>query len=343
MLKAYGKFTDRLFRWKKPGWKAAAAFIVFQIFFACITLPLFVFFGPFDGVKSTVVGASYRTFKHQYIAELFLSKDKIKRILEEVNPHDPTEKGEDIKVLKFGVRNTDRIEVLNLRGIDYTGKLMIVYDPTRIKVGYSSQIPVSGETTSIIAKKNGAVAAVNAGGFKDGGWVGTGGTPIGFIMHGGKVLFNESGNEKARMDTIAFTEDGMLIVGKHSIEKLKEYGVREGVSFGPPLIVNGEPTITKGDGGWGIAPRTAIGQCENGEVLLLVIDGRSLKSLGATLRDMQDILLKYGAVNAANLDGGSSTTMFFNGRVINVPSDRLGERAVPTVFMVSPAEGSEHE
>jgi len=138
---------------------------------------------------------------------------------------------------------------------------------------------------------------------------------------------------------VAFTKEGMLIVGKHSMAQLKELGIKEGVSFGPPLIVNGKPTITKGDGGWGIAPRTAIGQKETGEVLLLVIDGRSLSSFGATLRDVQDILLKYGAVNAANLDGGSSATMYFNGMVINKPSDKLGERTVPTAFVVSASEG----
>ena len=162
---------------------------------------------------------------------------------------------------------------------------------------------------------------------------------MGFIIHDGKVVYNQIKNENVKQDTVAFADKGMLIVGKHSISQLKKYGVKEGVSFGPPLIVNGKPTITKGDGGWGIAPRTAIGQRENGEVLLLVIDGRSLKSLGATLKDVQDILLYYGAVNAANLDGGSSTTMYFNGKVINNPSDKLGERTVPTVFMVMPAKG----
>ena len=121
--------------------------------------------------------------------------------------------------------------------------------------------------------------------------------------------------------------------------QLKKLGIKEGVSFGPPLIVNGKPTIKKGDGGWGIAPRTAIGQKETGEVLLLVIDGRSLESLGATLRDVQDILLEYGAVNAANLDGGSSATMYFNGKVINKPSDKLGERTVPTAFIVTSEGG----
>jgi exopolysaccharide biosynthesis protein len=218
---------------------------------------------------------------------------------------------------------------------------MVIYDPRRVKVGYSSQMPVSGETTSTIAKKAGVVAAINAGGFLDSGWTGTGGTPMGYIIHNGEIIFNEAESLKKKQNTVAFTKDGMLIVGKHSLESLLDMGVTEGISFGPPLIVNGKPTIKKGDGGWGIAPRTAIGQRESGEVLFLVIDGRTIDSIGATLKDIQDILLQYGAYNASNLDGGSSATMYFNGKIINKPSDKLGERTVPTAFIVEPPKGGD--
>lgn len=104
--------------------------------------------------------------------------------------------------------------------------------------------------------------------------------------------------------------------------------------FWTSLIINGKPTIKKGDGGWGIAPRTAIAQRKDGTVLLLVIDGRQKDSIGATLKEVQDILLKYDAYNASNLDGGSSTTMYYQDRVVNKPSDILGERAIPTAFIV---------
>lgn len=159
---------------------------------------------------------------------------------------------------------------------------------------------------------------------------------MGVIIHEGKVVYNQADREDIRQDIVAFTREGMLIVGMHTVEELKSYGVKEAVSFGPPLIVNGEKVIREGDGGWGIAPRTAIGQRENGEVLMLVIDGRNPASFGATLREVQDILYENGAVNAANLDGGSSTTMYYLGKVINKPSDKLGERAVPTAFLVMP-------
>lgn len=311
-------------------------FLLFQLIFAMITMPLYIFYGPFEEVKGTLVGASWNTLRHQYIARFFLSDEAIMRIVGSTYAEDPTESGEALQKIDLSGKHDDTIEVYNIKGTDFAGKLMIVHDPTRIEVGYSSLFPDSGETTSRIAKNNGAIAAINAGGFLDTGWTGTGGTPLGFIIHDGEVIFDQYENKNVKQETVAFTKEGMLIVGKHTMEQLKEYGVKEGVSFGPALIVNGKPTIKKGDGGWGIAPRTAIGQTKTGEVLLLVIDGRSLESIGATLRDIQDILLEYGAVNAANLDGGSSTTMYYNGKVINKPSDKLGERTVPTAFLVMP-------
>jgi len=116
---------------------------------------------------------------------------------------------------------------------------------------------------------------------------------------------------------------------------MQKMNLVEGVTFGPPLIINGKKLITEGDGGWGIAPRTAIGQRKDGTLLLLVIDGRQPGySLGATLLDVQNILFEQGAYTAANLDGGSSTTMFYNGQVVNKPCDMLGERMIPTAFIV---------
>ena len=326
---------------RKSGGRRLLIFLLFEFIFTCITLPFFIFYGPFEEVKRTLVGASGNTLHHQLMAKTFLSDQAIARILGSAYAVDPTERGEQLQVLNISNDHNSKIEVFNIDGGDFEGKLMVVHDPTRIIAGYSSQLPDSGETTSQMAKNNGAVAGINAGGFMDTGWTGTGGTPLGFIIHNSKVIYNQVKNENEKQETVAFTEEGMLIVGKHSMAQLKKLGIKEGVSFGPPLIVNGKPTITKGDGGWGIAPRTAIGQKETGEVLLLVIDGRTLESFGATLRDVQDILMQYGAVNAANLDGGSSTTMYFIGKVINKPSDKLGERTVPTAFLVKAVTGGD--
>lgn len=192
-----------------------------------------------------------------------------------------------------------------------------------------------GDTTSNIAKTNDAVAAINGGGFYDPQGTGTGRLPYGFILHNGKYLLGENVGPNEKVDFIGFTDKGQLIAGKYSKKKLAELGAKEGLTFGPPLIINGEKVIKHGDGGWGISPRSAIGQRKDGTVLFLVVDGRQPGySIGATLADMQNIMYKQGAYIAANLDGGSSTTLYYNGKVVNKPADLLGERMIPTSFIV---------
>jgi exopolysaccharide biosynthesis protein len=320
---------------KKSKKRAVLGFLIFELIFFSLTTPLMIFYGPFNNVKRTITGISWNSFTHQNIARAFLSQNAIARILGDgysisnVNT-------ENIKMLDFMVKHTGKINVYDVKSDNFNGKMLIIEDPTRIEVGYSSQINKAGEVTSSIAKRNGAIAAINGGGFMDRKWSGTGGVPMGSIIHDGKYISGKLSDNNAKRDVIGFTKDGMLIVGKHSQNELKQYGINEAISFGPPLVVNGKPTISHGDGGWGISPRSAIGQREDGAVLLLVIDGRSLKSFGATLKEVQDIMIKYKAVNAANLDGGSSATMYYNGKVINTPSDALGERSVASVFMVMP-------
>ena len=98
------------------------------------------------------------------------------------------------------------------------------------------------------------------------------------------------------------------------------------------LIINGE--IQRQNLGGGVNPRTALGQRDDGALLLLVLDGRSINTLGATMEDVVNIMLEYGAVNAGNLDGGSSTLMWFNGEYINNCASVIGIRPVPSTFVV---------
>ena len=102
-----------------------------------------------------------------------------------------------------------------------------------------------------------------------------------------------------------------MILGKMSANTALQKGVRDAVTFGPFLIVNGKRSFIKGNGGWGTAPRTAIGQRKDGIVLFLVIDGRKLGLPGADMVDLTNIMSNYGAYNAANLDGGTSSVLVF--------------------------------
>ncbi|MFU0824678.1 phosphodiester glycosidase family protein [Clostridium sp.] len=341
-MKKAGKKNNKKKRKKRFSFKMFLAFIIFEVVFTGVTGPFMLYYGPFTNARDAMVGAAMTTLSHQWIATTFLSKERIDEILNANKIHDldqnsTSSEGEiDIKGI-----NDDTIERYDIEGKTFKGYLLVIHDPKRVRVGYSSKLGKVGETTSKIAKENNAVAAVNAGGFIDESasgkqWAGTGGIPRGIIMSKGKIIHNDYKNENVKDDIVAITEEGELLVGKHTIEELKKKEVSEAVSFGPALIVNGEKAITNGDGGWGKAPRTAIGQRKDGSILLLVLDGKQISRLAATLRDVQDVLYEYGAYNASNLDGGSSTTMYYNGKVINEPDSALGERSIPSVIYVEP-------
>ncbi|KZL90801.1 phosphodiester glycosidase family protein [Clostridium magnum] len=321
-------------------WKIVLGFLIFEIIFTGVTAPLIIFHGPFDNVKRTIVGAAMTTLSHQYIAKTFLSDEEINNILSE-NTVEVIEQDSNQQI-KFNNNHDSSIEREEISdGRKFKGYMLIIHDPSRVKVGLTKKLGVQGELTSQIAKDKGAVAAINGGGFTDSSsgdskWTGTGGKPVGILMTDGKVVYNDVTDETAKIEVMAMTKEGVLLVGQHSLEEMQEQGVTEAISFGPALVVNGRGTIKSGDGGWGIAPRTAIGQRKDGAILFLVIDGRQTSSVGATLKDVQTIMLQYGAINATNLDGGSSSTMYYEGEVINNPCDPLGERSVPSIVYVKP-------
>lgn len=325
---------------RKSFWKIVLGFLIFEIIFTGVTSPLIIFHGPFDNVKRTIVGAAMTTLSHQYIAKTFLSDEEINNILSE-NTVEVIQQDSNQQI-KFNNNHDSSIEREEISdGRKFKGYMLIIHDPSRVKVGLTKKLGVQGELTSQIAKDKGAVAAINGGGFTDSSsgdskWTGTGGKPVGILMTDGKVVYNDVTDETAKIEVMAMTKEGVLLVGQHSLEEMKEQGVTEAISFGPALVVNGRGTIKSGDGGWGIAPRTAIGQRKDGAILFLVIDGRQTSSVGATLKDVQTIMLQYGAINATNLDGGSSSTMYYEGEVINNPCDPLGERSVPSIVYVKP-------
>lgn len=118
-------------------------------------------------------------------------------------------------------------------------------------------------------------------------------------------------------------------------------GVRDAMQFHPELVVNGKPTITVGDGGWGYGPRTAIGQARDGTVIFVVINGRFNDSgMGASQKQVMDIMLQYGAFNACAMDGGSSSVLVHAGKVVNSPStiDPNHQRHLPDAWLVFATE-----
>lgn len=302
-------------------------FLVINILILCLTGPILVIYGPFTNITRSVVGA-VMTSRHPHYLTWLLSEREIKNILGEGAQTNLRQ-----QVFQFAKKDDDSLKLTNIDGNRFKGFLLEVPNPSRVKAATARDIQEIGDTVSTIALNHNAIAAINAGGFYDPEGTGTGRLPYGIIIRDGKFLVGS--DIKEALPLVGLTKNGLLVTGTYTVPEMKALNVMEGVTFGPPLITNGKKLITSGDGGWGIAPRTAIGQRKDGTILLLVIDGRQPGySIGATLLEVQNILYEQGAYNAANLDGGSSSTLFYNGKVVNKPCDILGERMVPTAFIV---------
>ena len=225
------------------------------------------------------------------------------------------------------------IEYKTVSGKGYSGYLMIVNDPTKIRIAVPNRVG-RGEKVSSMVERTGALAGVNAGGFADPNWKGNGFQPIGVVFADGKLYYDGVGKNR-RTQIVGIDNDGKMVAGNYKVDELLEMGVKEGVTFQPRMIVNGKGQIKDHADGWGIAPRTVMGQREDGAILFLIIDGRQTHSIGADLYDCQQVMLENGAVIAANLDGGSSTVLVERGGSIkNSPASQYGERYLPSAFLV---------
>jgi len=228
---------------------------------------------------------------------------------------------------------TDGIEIIDITGQTYNGKMLIISDPVRVFVGVPDSYGEgsSGLTVASMIQKYDAVAGTNAGGFYDPNGQGTGGIPDGIVIYEGELLW---GSLSSSYSIAGLDQNGILHVGRMSGQHALDIGVKYAASFGPALVVNGESAGGKYGLGGGLNPRTAIGQRSDGAILLLVINGRSIESLGATLDDLAAIMLEHGAVNATNLDGGSSSLMIMEGEYLTSSAYLFGERVVATAILV---------
>lgn len=237
-----------------------------------------------------------------------------------------TTQGDAVKAINA----QEGILILQVKGENYEGRLALVKDPAQVSVGTCKSLFSHGQFVRDIAARYDAVLAINASGFEDPDGNGNGGTPYGFVKSQGTRKRNQVGGG---FKLIGFDENNQLTIGH-----LKDTSsIRDGVEFQPALIVNGEKLVTD-TGGMGIQPRTAIGQKQDGTVMLLVIDGRQTHSLGTTVGECADIMTRYDAVQASNLDGGSSSVMYYNGREITKPTTASGNkegRYLPDAFIVT--------
>ena len=301
-----------------------------------------VFRGPSQSFGDVVTVTMLETSALKFVPRIYYSKGAVEEIVKRNSISAPTEDTDTSLITintgidEAGNKDADYkdIEVIEVTGSTYRGYMMIVRDPSRVSVGVCRKNfnKEPGKQLYEIAEKYNAVAAVNGGAFADDGGVGNGGKPKGIVISEGELLWSRSGGDENV--TVGFTQDDVLVVGEFTGEQAHEkLKLRDAVTFGPALVVNGEACEVSGISS-GLNPRTAIGQREDGAVLLLVIDGRQASSLGATHADLMKVMLEYGAVNACNLDGGSSSIMYHEGEYLNNGVAVTGSRKIPTAIIV---------
>ena len=296
---------------------------------------LFLFYGPFDKFKNFWITSAMTTMSHQYLATWIYSDHYIQEVLEsnsiievdEVSDHDAIQfkkytttiyKNEYEKEILQRDEENDLYKVIPINEQKFKGFLVAIYDPSRIHIATTSRLGVAGESILKVSERENAIIAMNAGGFYDPDWNSNGALPHGTVIVDGKIVsdYKDAGVSGG---FIGFTYDNKLILGNMSAQEALNMGYRDAIEFGPYLIVNGKKSFIRGNGGWGIAPRSAIGQRKDGIVLFLVINGRLATSIGADMVDLTEIMERYGAYNASNLDGGSSSELVIHQKIINTP------------------------
>lgn len=326
--------------------------ITFSILDVIAIICLFLMYGPISYFRNLWVTSAMTTMSHKYLAYIFFNQNSINHILENnkviESGSDGTTDGVDIagedpgiyesiyeeQVLKRDPGN-DLYKVIDVEGNGYKGHLLVVYDPSRVRLYQYEGISHGGKQLDKMLELAGAKAGTNASGFSV-NYNTYQYTIAGSVIMNGKVVSN-GGATGWGGGIVGFTNDNKLLLTKKSAYEAVKMGVRDGMSFGPFLVVNGEPSKFKGNGGYGIAPRTAIGQRKDGIVLMLVIDGRRPgHSLGVDMVELTNIMVKYGAYNASNLDGGGSSSMVVDGKVLSIAggSGYSGERYLPNAWIV---------
>lgn len=188
------------------------------------------------------------------------------------------------------------------------------------------------ETTSVQAANAGAILAINGDYY--------GAQERGYVLRNG-VLYRASA--QSGTDALVIGADGnfrIITEGETSADTLVREGAWQVLTFGPALINGGQVTVSSSDEvGRAMTsnPRTAIGQISEGHYLLVVSDGRTKESAGLSLRQLAELMQSLGAQVAYNLDGGGSSTMVFQGRVVNNPTTNgrsIRERSVSDIVYI---------
>ena len=350
------KNTEKTKKEKKSNNVVSKVFtVLFSLGTVGIIVVMFLLYGPFSGFREWLITTAMTTMTHQYFATWFYDDTTINYVLDK-NKVVETDETTDVDAIEVGAaeekiteyeneyekaileRNPENndYKIIEISDKKFDGYLVAVYDASRVKAVVTENLGKSGQYLTTMAKNNDALIAINGGGFNDPNFNSTGGQPLGITVCDGEYKTTASYNGAGGI--IGFTEEDKLVLGKMTLAQAKKQGIRDAVTFGPYLIVNGKASEVVGNGGWGTAPRTAIGQRKDGIVLFLVLDGRTASKPGADMDDLIEIMQNYGAYNAANLDGGTSSVLVVDNVIVNDPIDSTGAhktRPIATGFIVT--------
>lgn len=290
----------------------------------------------FPHVQQTFVTTILETGQLKFLASWFLSPEEIQAIVDQnsMKEFDVEVDTDLIQLGGFGSAglesgneqdSSEDIEIFEVAGNTYSGTMMIVKDPSRVSLATIYPWRESGVTLDELVKSNNAIAGINGGLYNSSN--NSGGKPYGVIVSNGEIQHNKP-KEYPGLVLVGFTEANILqivdiseMTSEDVVNLVADMKIRDAVTFQEEasdannhfvqLIINNEVRELNGMGS-GLNPRTAIGQRADGAVLMFVTDGRGKAGhLGASCADLIAVMQEYGAVNAANLDGGSSSCMYY--------------------------------
>lgn len=321
-----------------------------MVFIALVLTITLICHGPSESAKELFATTILETGQLKFLANVFLSKVELQKIVDKNSLQDMDDEVDKNLINTEGNKEKELIEIHNVSGDGFEGTMMVVNDPSKISLATTYPWGEYGKELGVIVDEAGAIAGVNGGIYYSSG--NKGGRPYGVTVSNGEIQDITLG--WSGLYLIGFDENNLLRIislegmNKSAVEKMvKEEKIRDAISFQEEssdannhfvkLIINGEKRELSGKGS-GQNPRTAIGQRKDGSVLILVTDGRGKNGhLGATASDLIDIMAEYGAVNAANVDGGSSSSLYYNKKYLRTSVTFYYTNSswrLPTAFVV---------
>ena len=303
--------------------------VVILVVAALVLVMNMVFNGPSPAAQEVLTMSLIEASATKWVPALFIGEERVAEIRTSVNQELPQDVSSSTKVViqKANALTSstdewanypDGIRIERVAGDTYNAHVMIVRDPSTVYMGtstekFSTSIPGKRITEMMEANPD-AVAAVNAGAFFDDGTANAtvGSYPLGLVMSESRCAW-ESGKQPGLEGFAGFNQDNILVVSQKNLSKkeAEALNIRDGCCFGPVLLMDGEVNLEAYNNNSGFNPRTAIGQRADGAVIFVCIDGRQVASPGGTYADIINIMVEFGAVNACNMDGGSSSVMMY--------------------------------